>query len=63
MSDFLLSTTDARQYPAWLDFLGNLGWEKDRIGDIQIASKKLPILNKSLIKIQHPINPIPFEKN
>lgn len=62
MVDTLTQSIDARQFPAWKAFLQNIGWSMETVGNTNIAIRKLPFLNRSIIKIQHPLNPFPFTK-
>lgn len=60
--DILDTSIDARQAKEWGEFLRLMGWDIQRIGKIGIYIRKVPFLNHSVIKIQHPIGPIPFKK-
>lgn len=62
VTDFLEKSIDARQFPAWADFLKNIGWEIEKVGKNNIAVRQLPLLKRPIIKIQHPLNPFPFKK-
>ena len=62
MEPHIEKAIDARQAPAWGEYLRSMGWTIERIGQTQIFIHKMPLFNKSLIKIQHPLNPLPFEK-
>lgn len=52
---------DARQSPGWGRYLRSIGWRVENVGDTQIFIRTIPFLNRSVIKIQHPIGPLPFE--
>lgn len=54
--------TDIRQSSQWGQFLSRIGWNIEKVGNTQIFIRKVPLLNRSLIKIQHPQNPLPFQK-
>lgn len=62
MNKNLEQALDARQFPAWADFLKNIGWSIEKVGNTHIAIRKIPIINRTVIKIQHPLNPFPFKK-
>ncbi|MBI2011413.1 peptidoglycan bridge formation glycyltransferase FemA/FemB family protein [Candidatus Daviesbacteria bacterium] len=62
MKDILYSSTDARQSPMWGDYLSKIGWKIEWVENIQIFIRPLPFLPFSIIKIQHPLPPIPFKK-
>lgn len=53
---------DLRQSLSWGKYLSKIGWKVEKIGGIQILIRPVPLLNCSLIKIQRPENPIPFQK-
>lgn len=52
--------TDIRQTPQWGRFLSQIGWKSAKIGRIQIMIRPIRFLNCSIIKIQRPLNPVPF---
>lgn len=56
------SAVDIRQSPQWGDYLKSIGWKIDRIGNQQIFIKQISILNKSILKMQHPQGPLDFKK-
>ncbi len=62
MTDTIAKAIDARQFPQWSVFLKNIGWQIEKIGNNRIAIRKIPLINSSIIKMQHPSNPIPFEE-
>jgi len=62
MKGSLTHATDARQTTEWGNFLRQIGWQIESIDGIYIFIKRVPFLNSSTIKIQHPHGPIPFEK-
>lgn len=51
---------DLRQSYEWGDYLSKLGWKVERVGNTQIFVRSLPLTGHSVIKIQHPSNPLPF---
>lgn len=51
---------DLRQWPQWGNYLSKINWQIERVANVQIFIRKIPLLNYSLIKIQHPDNPLPF---
>ncbi|MCX6782934.1 MAG: hypothetical protein NTZ20_02995 [Candidatus Levybacteria bacterium] len=53
---------DARQTPQWAKFMQSIGWIVERIGNTHVFIRKLPYMNFSVIKIQHPLGPVPFKK-
>ncbi len=52
---------DIRQSHEWGNYLSSIKWKIQKIGSIQIFIRPLPFFG-SIIKIQHPQNPIPFKK-
>lgn len=55
-------TLDLRQTPGWGVFLSKIGWQVEKVGDIFVYVRTIPLLNVATIKIQHPFGPIPFGK-
>ncbi len=53
---------DIRQSSGWGDYLKTIGWEIKKISGVQIFIKRLPLIQSSFIKIQHPQDPIPFKQ-
>ncbi len=51
---------DIRQSKQWGDYLTAIDWKVERIGKNQAFIRELPFLKYSIIKIQHPKNPLPF---
>lgn len=47
---------DIRQSPQWGEYLSSIGWVVEKIGKSQAFIKPIPLLGKSIIKIQHPKN-------
>ncbi len=45
---------DIRQSPNWANYMKSIGWEVEKIGISFAFIKKIPLLNHSIIKIQHP---------
>lgn len=62
MNRDVISSTDARQTHEWGKFLEQIGWKYTRIYGIFVFIRRIPILNRSIIKIQHPTSPFPFQK-
>lgn len=62
MTDTVAKAIDARQFPQWSTFLKNIGWQVKKLKGNNIAIKKIPFINLSIIKIQHPLNPVPFKQ-
>ncbi len=62
MRDFGSFSGDARQTKQWGNYLSQIGWDIENIGNLQIFIRKIPLINCSVIKIQHPKGPIPFQK-
>lgn len=62
MRDFLRFSTDARQTPQWGKYLSSIGWDVEVVGKTQVFIKRIPVIGGSVIKIQHPKNPLPFKK-
>lgn len=56
------NTPDIRQSPEWGRYLENIGWVVEKAGDISVAINRLPLFGRSVIKIQHPMGEIPFQK-
>lgn len=53
---------DLRQTKQWGQYLSQIRWDIEHIGNTQILVRKVPFLKYSLIKIQHPKNPLPFKE-
>ncbi|MDO8638056.1 MAG: peptidoglycan bridge formation glycyltransferase FemA/FemB family protein [Candidatus Daviesbacteria bacterium] len=53
---------DIRQSRQWGDYLSSIGWKVEKINRTQVFIKSLPFLKSSIIKIQHPKNPLSFLK-
>lgn len=62
MKDHIYQALDTRQTDQWGKYLSRIGWTVEYIGKTVILIRKIPLINKSVIKIQHPIGPIPFKK-
>lgn len=58
----MISPMDLRQSKEWGDYLSKLNWKIIKVGKTQIFIRSLPLTGRSVIKIQHPNNPLPFEK-
>lgn len=53
---------DARQAPEWGDYLKKIGWDIEDINGTLIFIHRTPLIKRSVIKIQHPIGPLPFNE-
>lgn len=53
---------DIRQSKEWGDYLSAIGWKIEKINGNQAFIHPLPFLKYSIIKIQHPKNPLSFSK-
>ncbi len=53
--------TDIRQSPEYAQYLKNIGWQVEKIGQWNAFIKKFPLIG-SLVKIQRIEEPIPFEE-
>lgn len=62
MNPRLKNAIDARQTKEWGEYLKGIGWQYTLIEKTVIFYRKFPLLPVSVIKIQHPIGPIPFKK-
>lgn len=51
---------DIRQSPEWGEYLSSIGWVVEKIGSNQAFIRPIPFLKRSIIKIQHPKNPLSF---
>lgn len=51
---------DIRQSPMWASYMQSIGWNTKSLNNIQLYIKQFPFINVSIIKIQHPLGPIPF---
>lgn len=52
---------DIRQSPEWGKYLSSIGWTVEKLSNNnQAFIRRLPILGNSIIKIQHPQNPLSF---
>lgn len=58
----VFNAIDARQAPGWGAYLKSIGWNVERIGTTQIFIHKIPLIKRSVIKIQHPVGPIPLKE-
>lgn len=58
----IIEAVDSRQFSQWGKYLEGIGWQVAVIEDVQIFSKKIPFIARSIIKIQHPHSPLPFVK-
>lgn len=62
MKAHIFQAIDTRQTVQWGKYLAQLGWNIEHVGKTVILIKKIPFINKSVIKIQHPLGPIPFKE-
>jgi lipid II:glycine glycyltransferase (peptidoglycan interpeptide bridge formation enzyme) len=62
MKTHIFQAIDTRQTVQWGKYLSQLGWNIERVGKTIILIKKIPFINKSVIKIQHPVGTIPFKE-
>lgn len=62
MTSLFLHATDARQSPQWCAYLEQIGWHSSKIEHVYVFYRKLPFVNRTVIKIQHPTGPLPFKK-
>lgn len=53
---------DIRQWPEWGTFISSLGWKTIKVGNNQLFTRNIPIINKSVIKFQRPELPIDFNQ-
>lgn len=53
---------DLRQTSSWGQYLKAIGWKVVKINNCQIFIKIIPLVNYSIIKIQHPPLPVPFQE-
>ena len=53
---------DIRQSPQWGQYLSSIGWTIENVGQAQIFIRRIPLIKRSVIKIQHQQNPLPFSK-
>lgn len=51
---------DIRQTKYWAKYLSQIGWDYQWVKGRLVLIRKVPFLNFSVIKVQHPKNPIPF---
>lgn len=58
----LINFPDIRQSSEYGAYMRQIGWIVLRVKGTQIFIKKIPLLNRSMIKIQHPLNPLPFRE-
>jgi len=52
---------DLRQSPGWAYYLSNIGWTVKKLGNSQLFSKKIPLINRPFVKFQRPDNPLNFK--
>jgi len=62
MKDHIVRAIDARQTSQWARYMESIGWKTETIGSTHLFIKKLPFIDASLMKIQHPQGPFPFER-
>lgn len=62
MDNTLLSAIDARQTPQWGQYLNQIGWKYKQVDGTVVLIRPLTPLPWSMIKVQHPIGPVPLEK-
>ncbi len=62
MKTHIFQAVDTRQTIQWGKYLSQLGWNIEHVGKTVVLIKKIPFINKSVIKIQHPLGPIPFKE-
>lgn len=53
---------DIRQASEWGTYLSSIGWTIEHAGQAQIFVRRIPILGRSVIKIQHQKNPLPYSR-
>lgn len=53
---------DIRQSSEWGTYLSSIGWTIEHAGQSQIFVRRIPILGRSVIKIQHQKNPLPYSR-
>ncbi len=53
---------DIRQSPHWGNYLSSIGWNIEKTGKVQIFIRRMPLIGRSVIKIQHQKNPLPLTK-
>lgn len=53
---------DIRQTRQWGQYLSQIGWIVENVDKVQIYIRKIPFLNSAVVKIQHPKNPLPFQR-
>lgn len=58
----LLNALDARQTNEWGKYLKHLGWRTEKIGATYIFLRRIPLIGRSMIKIQHPAGPVDLDK-
>src|SRR5476649_1870753 len=61
MQQRLTSVRDIRQTKEWGEFLTQIGWRTEKIGNTFLFIRNVPLLG-SVIKIQHPSGLLPFAK-
>lgn len=53
---------DIRQSSEWGTYLSSIGWTIEHAGQAQIFVRRIPLLGRSVIKIQHQKNPLPYNQ-
>lgn len=53
---------DIRQSENWGKYLTSIDWKVEKIGLSQAFIRPIPLTGRSVIKIQHPYNPLPLSK-
>lgn len=62
MKQHIILAHDARQTRQWGEYLQAMGWRTEVIDTTYLFIKRIPFINASFIKIQHPQGPLLFEK-
>lgn len=55
-------STDIRQSSPWASYMEKIGWNVIKINNVTVFTKKIKILNKSIVKVQHSKGKIDLKK-
>lgn len=58
----LINALDARQTHEWAKFLEHLQWKTKKIGNTYVFIRRMPVIGRSMLKIQHPAGPLDLDK-
>jgi hypothetical protein len=57
-----ISAYDIRQSPQWGEYMKSIGWEVYSVNGNLMYAKKMPLLKRPIIKMQHPYYTLDLKK-